>query len=86
MNFFVHWLSITQSSLVKENSLKVAYIEPINPLEVYLFCPFVSCYPSTTPPYPQQIKNYTTHTYRERERERERDRETERDREREREK
>ena len=32
--FFILWLSFTESLLVKENSLKVAYIEPLNPLEV----------------------------------------------------
>ena len=31
-----HWLSIIESLLIKENSLKVAFIELINPLEVYL--------------------------------------------------
>ena len=34
--FFIHWLSITESLLVKENSLKLLNIEPINPLDVYL--------------------------------------------------
>ena len=34
-DLLVHWLSIIESLFVKETSLKVAYIELIDPLEVY---------------------------------------------------
>ena len=83
---FVHWLPSIVSFSVFKNSLNVAYIDPINCLEVHLIYLDHLLILTPPPPHPHKTDNFTLQTQSQREREKHRERERERrERERERE-